>query len=96
MLYDNQKIEIDEASFNKTYSLIEDFLSSNDWIAGPTMTIADLSLIPSITSLDCVVPIDCRKYPRIRYWIKRAESLPCYAANENGLNKIKGLISRNN
>lgn len=74
--------------------MIDGILIDNDsWIAGKSLSIADLSLLPSITSLNLIVPMDENVYPKLYAWVKRAESLPWYAANDNGLNKLKVLLN---
>lgn len=94
MLYDNVHINLEEHkdSILKTYALMEKFLRSFPWIAGKKLTIADLSLIPSITSLNVLVPINKEEYPNLTNWMARAETLPCYVENQNGLNQLRDLL----
>ncbi|XP_060519358.1 glutathione S-transferase 1-like [Cylas formicarius] len=94
MLYGNAEIDINKhrESILETYGLMEKFLRRNRWIAGEKLSIADLSLIPSITSLNVVVPIDCTKFPKLTQWIENAETLSCYMENENGLNQLRALL----
>lgn len=94
MLYDNVHINLEEHkdSIQKTYALMEKFLRSFPWIAGKKLTIADLSLIPSITSLNVLVPINKEEYPNLTNWMARAETLPCYVENQNGLNQLRDLL----
>lgn len=95
ILYDNAYINVEDhkESILKTYALMEKFLRSYPWIAGKRVTIADLSLIPSITSLNVIVPIDKEDYPNLAKWIEKAETLPCYVENQNGLNLLRDLLS---
>ncbi|KAK9891686.1 hypothetical protein WA026_015654 [Henosepilachna vigintioctopunctata] len=79
---------------NQIYDLMETFLEE-DWIAGNFISIADLILIPSITTMNVIHPIDFQKYPKIHCWIKRSEKQPFYIANQNGLNKLKCMLSCN-
>lgn len=75
--------------------MVEGFFSEdNYWIAGDSLTIADLCLIPSITSLDVVVPIDEKKFPKLTNWIKMAEKMPFYEANKKGLCKLRDTLRR--
>jgi glutathione S-transferase len=75
--------------------VVEHFFDDNNcWIAGDDISIADLSLIPSITSLDVVVPIDDKQFPKLARWIKKAESMPFYEANKKGLCKLRDSLIR--
>lgn len=81
-------------AINKIYEVVEEFFEKdNKWIAGPQMTIADLSLLPSITSLGVMVPIEAEKCPKLVKWIQRAETMPFYEANKKGLCKLKSFIA---
>jgi len=94
MLYENTNIDMKNhvESIHKTYALMEKYLRSFPWIAGKKVTIADLSLIPSITSLNVIVPISSEDYPNLNKWIGRAEGLSCYVENQNGLNQLRDLL----
>lgn len=85
----------DEAdNLREAYDLLEHFLVDRQWMAGDELTIADLSLIPSVTTADTLVPIDNIKYPNICAWIKRSQALPYYQeANQVGLDNFKNLIN---
>ncbi|XP_031349110.1 glutathione S-transferase 1-like isoform X2 [Photinus pyralis] len=77
---------------NKIYNFLETFLEGKMWVAGDNITIADFSLISSITSLNVLVPIDSGKFPKVAAWIQRSEQLPYYAVNKKGLEDFKTNI----
>ncbi|XP_044270059.1 uncharacterized protein LOC123014840 [Tribolium madens] len=79
----------------EAYNFLEKFLEGNEWVAGKSVTVADFSIISSITTMDVVVPIDAKAYPNIYSWIKRCEKLPYYNLNKKGLDEIRVLIERN-
>lgn len=74
------------------YDILETFLTLNPYVALDKLTIADFSLIATVTSIDLIVPVDAKKCPKITAWIKKAQALPYYSANKNGLDKLRGLI----
>ncbi|XP_058816312.1 uncharacterized protein LOC131679589 [Topomyia yanbarensis] len=61
----------------KAYQLLEDTLV-DDYVAGTTLTIADLSCISTIASVMGVVPMERSQYPKIYAWIDRLKELPYY------------------
>lgn len=74
---------------------MENFFVDDDcWITGKSISIADFSLLSSVTSVNLIVPIEENVCPKLYAWIKRAEGLPWYAANENGLNKLKIILDK--
>ena len=75
------------------YQYIETFLDGKKWVAGDTVTVADMSFVSTVTSLDLVVPLE-GKYPNIQAWLGRCKGLPWYSANEKGLQDLKDLIKK--
>nr|AEJ87243.1 glutathione s-transferase E2B [Anopheles plumbeus] len=67
----------------KAYRLLEDTLTDN-FVAGPHMTIADFSCISTISSLKGVVPMEQSEYPKIHAWIERLKQLPYYEEANGG------------
>ncbi|KAF5290820.1 hypothetical protein FQA39_LY14582 [Lamprigera yunnana] len=76
----------------KTYGFLETFLKDSKWMVGNNLTVADMCLIPSITTLNLLVPIDENKFPNLTAYIKRAEELPYYNLNKKGLDDSAQLI----
>lgn len=74
------------------YDILEKFLTGAPYVALGHLTIADFSLIATVTTSDILIPVDAKKYPKITAWIKKISALPYYAANKNGLDKLRGLI----
>ncbi|KAF2901366.1 hypothetical protein ILUMI_04824 [Ignelater luminosus] len=80
------------AEIIEAYEFLEKFLEGNKWMAGDDVTLADLSLIATVTSLDLLVPIDGKKFPNVIAWIRKSESLPYYDVNKDGLELFRNLI----
>ncbi|KAM7341648.1 glutathione S-transferase 1-like [Cochliomyia hominivorax] len=79
------------------YDFLEVFLKNSPYIAGDHLTIADFSIITSVTSLVAFVDIDTSKYPKLTDWIKRLESLPYYQeANGAGAKMLFDMIKSKN
>ncbi|XP_016958513.1 glutathione S-transferase 1 [Drosophila biarmipes] len=75
------------------YDFVETFLTGHDYIAGNQLTIADFSLVTSITALAVFVDIDPVKYPKVTAWIKRLETLPYFEeANGKGARELVALL----
>ncbi|XP_031347625.1 glutathione S-transferase 1-1-like [Photinus pyralis] len=78
---------------NESYERLNLFLEKTKWVAGDEITLADFSLIPSVTTMDVVVPID-PKYTNIHKWIERAsKEWPYYNINQRGLDEFKVVFN---
>lgn len=80
-------------SVENAYNFLNNFLKDTEWITGDTITIADLSLLASVTSLNEIFEIS-EKYANLLKWIRLSECQVWYAANENGLNQLKSILCK--
>ncbi|KAH8348279.1 hypothetical protein KR084_006142 [Drosophila pseudotakahashii] len=79
------------------YDFVETFLKGHDYIAGDQLTIADFSLVSSVSSIVGFVDFDPIKYSNISAWIKRLEQLPYYEdANAKGARQLIAIIKNTN
>ncbi|KAH8236947.1 hypothetical protein KR038_000862, partial [Drosophila bunnanda] len=79
------------------YDFVETFLGGHDYIAGDHLTIADFSLVSSVSSLVAFVDMDPVKYGRISAWVKRLEQLPYYEeANAKGARELVAIVKKTN
>lgn len=78
---------------NQGYEFVNKFLEGQQWVIGSNITLADLTLIATVTTMDIFVPIDSEKYPNISAWIQRAEELPYYEVNKTGLQGLRKIFA---
>lgn len=68
-------------------------MEKSTFAAGEHLTIADFSIIATISSANALVPIASNRFPKIVDYISRIQALPYYKeANQNGLEKFIGLV----
>lgn len=67
-------------------------LDNQNYVAGHHLTIADISLIATISTIE-VIDIDINKFPNVKKWIEKAKrTIPGYDINESGLADFKRFI----
>ncbi|XP_028981996.1 uncharacterized protein LOC107038840 [Diachasma alloeum] len=73
IFYDNVKIVPEEKIklVKEGYDFLSKFLEGKKWLAGDSYTLADISCVTTLTSLNALVPIDV--YPNIVRWVKTCE-----------------------
>uniref|UniRef100_A0A1A9VHV3 Glutathione S-transferase 1-like n=1 Tax=Glossina austeni TaxID=7395 RepID=A0A1A9VHV3_GLOAU len=80
----------------KIYDLLEVFLKSTPYVAGSNLTIADFSIVSTVTTL-AFIDIDDNKYPKLSTWLKRMESSPHYhETNGSGAQRFVNYIKSRN
>ncbi|KAH8377004.1 hypothetical protein KR093_002674, partial [Drosophila rubida] len=73
--------------------LTEDLLADNHYIAGDSLSIADLCCAATVSSLPAVLDIDPVKYPKVTAWLKRLNNLPYFEeANNVGAAKYNTFL----
>nr|APC23396.1 GSTd3 [Liposcelis entomophila] len=69
---------------------VEGFLQKNKWIAGPNLTIADISFACIIAGLQPLFDFDISPYPKTVAWLKEcSKSIPNYKLIEEGDRVLK-------
>lgn len=80
-----------QEKLDEALKLFDGLLEGQSWAAGPSMTIADLSLAASIASLEAV-GCSVSKYPNIQTWyFKVQKEAPGYEVNASGAENFKQL-----
>nr|WCC58230.1 glutathione S-transferase [Pharsalia antennata] len=75
------------------YASLEALLERSTYAAGQHLTLADFSLIATVSSANVLVPIASNRFPKIAEWMARMQALPYYAeANQVGLDKFVGMV----
>lgn len=75
------------------YASLEVLLERSTYVAGENLTLADLSIIATLSSANALVPIASNRFPKIAEWMVRMQALPYYAeANQVGLDKFVGMV----
>jgi len=76
----------------KAFDLLEAVLQNSPYLVGSNLTLADLSCITSVTSVNKIFPLSEEKYPKINAWIKRLGTLPYYQEiNQAGADVLQQL-----
>ncbi|EFA00485.1 glutathione S-transferase 1 [Tribolium castaneum] len=77
---------------HEVYAFLEKFLDGKKWVAGGHVTVADYSLISTISTLDLFVSVEEDIFPKVKTWMKKMESLGEYEANRKGLQMSKETV----
>ncbi|XP_013196509.2 glutathione S-transferase 1-1 [Amyelois transitella] len=82
------------AKVEESLKLLDHFLDGQKFSAGPNLTIADLSLVATVSSFEAS-DIDFKKYNNIKRWYEtvRATAPGYQEANEKGVDAFKTLVN---
>uniref|UniRef100_A0A1L8D6F5 Glutathione S-Transferase-Epsilon6 n=1 Tax=Plutella xylostella TaxID=51655 RepID=A0A1L8D6F5_PLUXY len=64
------------SQIEEAYSMLDAFLSGSKWLAGDSMTVADICAVGSVTGLNHIVRLDTAKYPNVAAWLNTMKQQP--------------------
>ncbi|XP_061705121.1 glutathione S-transferase 1-like [Cydia pomonella] len=81
-------------NLKESLDIFNSFLKGHKYAVGDTLTLADLSLVATVSTLEAAA-VSLESYPRVERWFELVKSTaPAYEeANEKGLIKFKALVA---
>jgi len=80
------------AELKKSLSYLETFLGDKKYVTGDQLTLADLSLVATISTLE-LIDLKFEDWPKVSAWLGRLKQLPYYKeANQNGIDMFKEFV----
>lgn len=80
------------AKIEEAYGFVDKYLQKTKYIAADHLTVADLSCVASISTLNCVLPIN-KKYEKVHEWLQRIQENDWYQkGNVPGLTNFDNFI----
>lgn len=94
VLYNQEVIDEERLDYyKKVYPLLEGFLTTNKYLCGDYLTVADICAVATVSSVDEIAPIHTEEYPNLASWIRRMKQLPFYEEkNGKGAEGLKQLF----
>ncbi|XP_033154018.1 glutathione S-transferase 1 [Drosophila mauritiana] len=78
----------------EAYDFLEAFIGNQAYICGTGITIADYSVVSSVSSLVGLAAIDAKRYPKLNGWLDRMAAQPNYQSlNGNGAQMLIDMFS---
>ncbi|XP_039759255.1 glutathione S-transferase 1-like [Pararge aegeria] len=75
------------------YYELETMLKGRPWFSGSHMTLGDIAIMATVSTLNVLVPVDKDKYPVLLSWMYRMSKEPFYTTgNLKGLNEFTKRI----
>lgn len=91
----SSELPADRVQYIQTaWDILERFLKTSSFVCGDEMTIADLCLVATASSVTEIVPLDPKKHSNIIKWIERLSKLPYYDSLNGSRGKALQQIVR--
>ncbi|KAJ6640614.1 Glutathione S-transferase 1 [Pseudolycoriella hygida] len=63
---------------NEAYGFMEQFLKSDSYLVGDSVTVADYCCVASVSTIQYAAPIDSYLFPNVFEWFERMKTIPFY------------------
>ncbi|GBP83026.1 Glutathione S-transferase 1 [Eumeta japonica] len=88
---DEQKAQIEDA-----YGMLEGYLQKSPYVAGNHLTLADICVGATATSLHELIPVDADRFPNTAAWLNRISTEECFVKqNAPGCAALATIIKTN-
>ncbi|KAH8346995.1 glutathione S-transferase D7-like [Drosophila kikkawai] len=78
--------------FNSALELLNTFLEGQDYVAGSKLTVADLAILATVSTIE-MIQFDLQKFPNVDRWYKNAQKVaPGWDENLEGIKQLKKFI----
>nr|XP_017001142.2 glutathione S-transferase E14 [Drosophila takahashii] len=85
--FDHVDVALHERKLTEAYIIMERYLENSDFMAGRQLTLADLSIVTTLSTVNLMFPLS--QFPRLRRWFTAMQQLDAYEANCSGLEKLR-------
>ncbi|ETN60212.1 glutathione S-transferase, epsilon class [Anopheles darlingi] len=73
--------------------VLEQYLQGTKYVAADHLTVADFSIVATVSTLDLILPINGVRWPRVHEWFEVMRALTYYEqANQVGLQKLRAKL----
>ncbi|CAK1550265.1 unnamed protein product [Leptosia nina] len=97
ILYENCRFVLPDQIYEieSSYSDLDGILSGRPWLTGSLMTLADISIAATVSTMNILVPVDKKKFPNLIRWMYTMSEESFYStANDKGLEEFARRIGK--
>lgn len=80
------------SQLRKCYDIMERFLESGPFLCGDHLSIADISCITTLSSMDTFVPVEKSQHPKLFKWTSTMKSFSFYDLNRKGAEDVQEML----
>jgi glutathione S-transferase len=79
----------------EAYMYLETYLGESKYVASDEISIADFSVVATLSTLDLIMPVEKEDFPKLTAWYAKMKELPYYeTANQRGLDDLKEKLMK--
>ncbi|KAH8407624.1 hypothetical protein KR222_008249, partial [Zaprionus bogoriensis] len=94
--YANVDVAYHERKLGEAYDAMEQFLAGQPYMAGEQLTLADISMVCTLSTVNLMFPVAAKaqRWPRLQRWFAAMQQADAYEVNRIGLEKLRGIVQQ--
>ncbi|XP_063539581.1 glutathione S-transferase 1-like [Cydia strobilella] len=82
-----------KSNIEDAYRTLQAYLSRTLYVADDVLTLADISIVTTVSTLDGIYPVDVKRYPKLKEWLLTMSQKDfCQKYNEPGREELVTLL----
>ncbi|XP_034477552.1 glutathione S-transferase E14 [Drosophila innubila] len=95
--YANVDVAFHERKLLEAYDFMEQYLSEQQYMAGEQLTLADVSIVTTVSTVNLMFPLTTtseQRWPQLQRWFATMQQLDAYKVNRIGLEKLRQIVEQ--
>ncbi|XP_063368276.1 glutathione S-transferase 1-like [Cydia amplana] len=82
-----------KSNIEDAYRTLEAYLSRTLYVADDVLTLADISIVTTVSTMDGIHPVDVKRYPKLKQWLQSMSQKDfCQKYNEPGREELVAVL----
>ncbi|EDW01760.1 glutathione S-transferase E14 [Drosophila grimshawi] len=90
----NVDVDYHERKLCEAYDIMEHYLTDQQFMAGEQLTLADISIVTTLSTVNLMFPVTAQRWPQLHRWFAIMQQLDAYELNLLGLEKLREIIEQ--
>ncbi|EDW59917.1 glutathione S-transferase E14 isoform X1 [Drosophila virilis] len=90
----NVDVAYHERKLCEAYDIMERYLDGQTYMAGDQLTLADISIVSTLSTVHLMFPVAAARWPQLQRWFATMQQLDAYEVNRLGVEKLRDIIEK--
>ncbi|XP_064543398.1 glutathione S-transferase E14 isoform X2 [Drosophila montana] len=90
--YANVDVAYHERKLCEAYDIMEQYLDGQTHMAGDQLTLADISIVSTLSTVHLMFPLAAARWPQLQRWFAAMQQLDAYEVNRLGVEKLRNIV----
>ncbi|XP_017868946.1 PREDICTED: glutathione S-transferase E14 [Drosophila arizonae] len=92
--YANVDVTYHRRKLHEAYDIMERYLDGQKYMAGDQLTLADVSIVTTLSTVHLMFPVEAERWPQLQRWFATMQQLDAYEVNQRGVEKLRDIVQQ--